>query len=83
MDLPLGVTGHFHQVQQLVDSCLDLGPRQPLHSEPERHVAEYVHMGKEGQVLEHQAESPLMRSLPNNRAFVESNGPGIGLFQSG
>ena len=40
-------------------------------------------MWKECQVLEHQAEAPLLRGQPVERSAIESHGPRVGLLEPG
>ena len=47
------------------------------------HVAENVHMGEEGQVLEHQPKPPLLGDQIIDDAAVEFDGPGVWVFEAG
>ena len=81
VDLSSAVAIHADQGQQLVDSLADRVVGQALHPEPEGHIAEDVHMGEQGQVLEHQPESPLLRRHASYGTPVKRDGPTVRLLE--
>ncbi len=83
MDFAFFVACQPHQFQQPIDLPSDQVAGLPLHPQPKAHVPENIHLREEGQVLEHQTESPKMGSNSFLVLPVEQNGSRIQGLQAG
>ena len=70
-------------VERLARARLDLGARDALHAQPERHVAVHVAVREQRVVLEHQPEAAPVRRHAREVDAVPRHAPGGVGFQPG
>ena len=78
----VGVAGELHQLQQLVDPGLDLGPGQLPHLQAEGDVLAHGHVAEQGVVLEDEADAPLLDRQVGGVLAGELDAAGVGRLQA-
>ena len=81
--LPTGEVREAHDLEELVDTLRDLGPRRPATARAERHVVEHAHVREQRVVLEDGVDVALVGRDPRDVRALEADPSRRGLLEPG